>query len=208
MTHHARDLRQFERSTWLRAIRDKVAASGKKGIGWVDGTAGYEVRATAVISTQADAERVRSHLQRFVQRKSAKLWSGNWSWLAPKPDNGHPVSPLDKRCAVPALLNKTGTTGLQHWRSRGTRRSSPSQTITRLRTKPLSTASSGTGHAILKESPRKPAPAANATGATHPPSRHWSQHRVLSVGTYGAASPHDPIPAKVAAYRYYIAKAH
>jgi len=55
-------------------IRDKVAASRKKGM-WMGGWApfGYEVRDRKLIIHDADAERVRSIFRRFVQLKSATL---------------------------------------------------------------------------------------------------------------------------------------
>ena len=66
--------RQFERELIGERIRDKVAASRKKGI-WMGGWApfGYEVRDRKLIIHNADAERVRSIFKRFVQLKSATL---------------------------------------------------------------------------------------------------------------------------------------
>jgi DNA invertase Pin-like site-specific DNA recombinase len=65
---------QFERELIGERIRDKVAASRKKGI-WMGGWTplGYEVRDRKLIIHQADAERVRSIFRRFVQLKSATL---------------------------------------------------------------------------------------------------------------------------------------
>src|SRR3984893_18518609 len=65
---------QFEREVIGERIRDKVAASRKKGM-WMGGWAplGYEVRDRKLIIHEADAERVRSIFKRFVQLKSATL---------------------------------------------------------------------------------------------------------------------------------------
>ena len=65
---------QFEREVIGERIRDKVAASRKKGM-WMGGWTplGYEVRDRKLVIHEADAERVRSIFQRFVQLKSATL---------------------------------------------------------------------------------------------------------------------------------------
>jgi site-specific DNA recombinase len=65
---------QYEREVIGERIRDKVAASRKKGIfmgGW--SPLGYEVRDRKLIIQPADAERVRAIFRRFVQLKSATL---------------------------------------------------------------------------------------------------------------------------------------
>jgi hypothetical protein len=65
---------QYEREATGERIRDKVAASRKKGIfmgGWAP--LGYEVRDRKLIIHEADAERVRSIFRRFVQLRSATL---------------------------------------------------------------------------------------------------------------------------------------
>ena len=65
---------QFEREVIGERIRDKVAASRKKGM-WMGGWTplGYEVRDRKLVIHQGDAERVRSIFKRFVQLKSATL---------------------------------------------------------------------------------------------------------------------------------------
>jgi site-specific DNA recombinase len=65
---------QYEREVIGERIRDKVAASRKKGM-WMGGWTpfGYEVRDRKLIIHEADAERVRSIFKRFVQLKSATL---------------------------------------------------------------------------------------------------------------------------------------
>jgi DNA invertase Pin-like site-specific DNA recombinase len=65
---------QFERELIGERIRDKVAASRKRGK-WMGGWAplGYEVRDRKLLIHPEDAERVRSIFRRFVQLKSATL---------------------------------------------------------------------------------------------------------------------------------------
>ncbi len=65
---------QFEREVIGERIRDKVAASRKKGM-WMGGWTplGYEVSDRKLVIHKADAERVRSIFKRFVQLKSATL---------------------------------------------------------------------------------------------------------------------------------------
>jgi site-specific DNA recombinase len=65
---------QFEREVTGERIRDKVAASRKKGM-WMGGWTplGYEVRDRKLLIHKEDAERVRSIFKRFVQLKSATL---------------------------------------------------------------------------------------------------------------------------------------
>ena len=65
---------QFEREVIGERIRDKVAASRKKGI-WMGGWSplGYEVKDRKLVIHKADAERVRNIFKRFVELKSATL---------------------------------------------------------------------------------------------------------------------------------------
>ncbi|MFZ2159511.1 MAG: recombinase family protein, partial [Bradyrhizobium sp.] len=65
---------QFEREVTGERIRDKVAASRKKGI-WMGGWTpfGYEVRDRKLVVNVADAATVRSIFKRFLVLKSATL---------------------------------------------------------------------------------------------------------------------------------------
>ena len=65
---------QFEREVIGERIRDKVAASRKKGM-WMGGWTplGYEVSDRKLVIHKEDAEQVRSIFKRFVQLKSATL---------------------------------------------------------------------------------------------------------------------------------------
>src|SRR3982074_877113 len=68
---------QFEREVIGERIRDKVAASRKKGM-WMGGWTplGYEVRDRKLLIHKEDAERIRSIFRRFVQLKAATLLAG------------------------------------------------------------------------------------------------------------------------------------
>lgn len=63
---------QFEREVTGERIRDKVAASRKKGM-WMGGWAplGYEVRDRKLVIVEEDAKRIRAIFKRFVQLGSA-----------------------------------------------------------------------------------------------------------------------------------------
>jgi DNA invertase Pin-like site-specific DNA recombinase len=65
---------QFEREVIGERIRDKVAASRKKGM-WMGGWTplGYEVQDRKLVIHEADAEQVRSIFRRFLVLKSATL---------------------------------------------------------------------------------------------------------------------------------------
>jgi DNA invertase Pin-like site-specific DNA recombinase len=121
---------QYEREVIGERIRDKVAASRKKGM-WMGGWTpmGYEVRDRKLIIREADAVRVRSIFKRFVQLKSATLLAGSWSRRAP------PTATAT--CSIRECSISSSTTGFTLAKPRT--RASPTQESTR----PLSTASSG-----------------------------------------------------------------
>jgi len=95
---------QFEREVIGERIRDKVAASRKKGM-WMGGWAplGYEVRDRKLIIHEADAERVRSIFKRFVQLKSATLLARELVVAGAKNRYGHL---LDKGVLYRLLTNR------------------------------------------------------------------------------------------------------
>ena len=70
----SRHIGQFEREVTGERIRDKVAASRKKGM-WMGGWTpfGYEVRDRKLFIHRADAEQVRGIFKRFLVLKSATL---------------------------------------------------------------------------------------------------------------------------------------
>ncbi len=95
---------QFEREVIGERIRDKVAASRKKGM-WMGGWTplGYEVRDRKLIIHQADAERVRSIFKRFIQLKSATLLAREMVLARATNRYGHL---LDKGVLYRILINR------------------------------------------------------------------------------------------------------
>lgn len=95
---------QFERELIGERIRDKVAASRKKGM-WMGGWTpfGYEVKDRKLIIHEADAERVRSIFRRFVQLKSATLLARELIAAGATNRYGHP---LDKGVLYKILHNR------------------------------------------------------------------------------------------------------
>src|SRR3546814_10390514 len=65
---------QFEREVTSERIRDKIAASKRKGL-WVGGMVplGYEVKDRKVLVIKEEAERVRTIFQRYLDLGSLNL---------------------------------------------------------------------------------------------------------------------------------------
>ncbi|MGN8546465.1 recombinase family protein [Bradyrhizobium sp. 13971] len=95
---------QFEREVIGERIRDKVAASRKRGK-WMGGWTplGYEVRDRKLLIREPDAERVRSIFRRFVQLKSATLLARELVAAGAKNRYGHV---LDKEVLYKILHNR------------------------------------------------------------------------------------------------------
>jgi site-specific DNA recombinase len=95
---------QFERELIGERIRDKVAASRKKGL-WMGGWTplGYEVRNRKLIIHEQDAEQVRFIFRRFVQLKSATLLARELVAAGATNRYGHP---LDKGVLYKLLHNR------------------------------------------------------------------------------------------------------
>ena len=95
---------QFERELIGERIRDKVAASRKRGK-WMGGWTplGYEVRDRKLHIHEQDAERVRAIFQRFVQMKSATLLARELVDSGATNRYGHP---LDKGVLYKLLHNR------------------------------------------------------------------------------------------------------
>ena len=68
---------QFEREVTGERIRDKIAASKKKGM-WMGGqpSLGYDVKDRKLIVNEAEAETVRHIFRRYVELKSVRLAKG------------------------------------------------------------------------------------------------------------------------------------
>ena len=177
---------QYEREVIGERIRDKVAASRKKGIfmgGWAP--LGYEVRDRKLIIQPADAERVRAIFRRFVQLKSATLLARELVLAGAKNRYGHL---LDKGVLYRLLNNRVYIGEAVH---KGI--SYPGEHEGIVDRKLWDQA-----HAILKESPRK---RAASTRAQTP-----ALLKGLLFGPDGAAmSPtHTRKCGKL--YRYYISQ--
>ena len=141
---------QFEREVIGERIRDKVAASRKKGM-WMGGWAplGYEVRDRKLIIHEADAERVRSIFKRFVQLKSATLLARELVVAGAKNRYGHL---LDKGVLYRLLNNRVYIGDAVH---KGIAYPGEHEAI-------IDCKLWDQAHAILKESPRKRAASARA----------------------------------------------
>jgi DNA invertase Pin-like site-specific DNA recombinase len=103
---------QFEREVIGERIRDKFAASRRKGM-WMGGTPplGYDVRARKLVVNDREAELVRLIFQRFIRVGSAtklaqelrRVGHTMKSWVTQ--DGKHrPGKPIDK-CAIYKILN-------------------------------------------------------------------------------------------------------
>src|ERR1700733_15050437 len=141
---------QFERELIGERIRDKVAASRKKGI-WMGGWTplGYEVRDRKLIVHEEDAERVRSIFRRFVQLKSATLLARELVAAGATNRYGHA---LDKGVLYKLLNNRVYLSEAVH---KGTSYPGEHQAI-------IDRELWDQVHAILKQSPRKRAASARA----------------------------------------------
>jgi site-specific DNA recombinase len=96
---------QFEREVIGERIRDKIAASRKKGI-WMGGWApfGYEVRDRKLVINAADATTVRSFFTRFLVLKSATLLANE---LRQKDVRNRYGQAIDKGVLYKLLRNRT-----------------------------------------------------------------------------------------------------
>src|SRR5215468_3283809 len=141
---------QFERELIGERIRDKVAASRKRGK-WMGGWTplGYEVRDRKLTIHEEDAERVRAIFRRFVQLKSATLLARELVASGATNRYGHP---LDKGVLYKLLNNRVYIGKAVH---KGMSYPGEHEAI-------IERALWDQVHAILKESPRKRAGNARA----------------------------------------------
>jgi site-specific DNA recombinase len=141
---------QFERELIGERIRDKVAASRKKGI-WMGGWTplGYEVRDRKLIIHEVDAQRVRMIFRRFVQLKSATLLARELVASGERNRYGHL---LDKGVLYKLLNNRVYIGEAVH---KGTAYPGEHEAV-------IDRGLWDQVHAILKESPRKRANIARA----------------------------------------------
>src|SRR3954469_21739143 len=141
---------QFEREVIGERIRDKVAASRKRGK-WMGGWTplGYEVRDRKLIIHEVDAERVRAIFRRFVQLKSATLLARELVASGAKNRYGHP---MDKGILYRILNNRVYVGEAVH---KGTSYPGEHQAI-------IDRKLWDQVHALMKNSPRKRAAGARA----------------------------------------------
>lgn len=177
---------QFERELIGERIRDKVAASRKKGI-WMGGWTplGYEVRDRKLIIHEADAARVRSIFRRFAQLKSATLLARELVAAGERNRYGHL---LDKGVLYKLLNNPVYIGMAVH---KGTSYPGEHEAI-------VDRGLWDRVHAILKESPRK---RANKARAQSP-----SLLRGLIFGPDGAAMSPTHTRKSGRLYRYYTSQ--
>ena len=177
---------QYEREVIGERIRDKVAASRKKGM-WMGGWTplGYEVRDRKLIIHEADAERVRSIFRRFVQLKSATMLARELVLAGATNRYGHL---LDKGVLYKLLNNRVYIGDAVH---KGV--SYPGEHRAIIDRKLWDQV-----HAILKQSPRK---RAAGTRAQTP-----ALLKGLLFGPDGAAMSPTHTRKKGRLYRYYISQ--
>ncbi|MEH2550754.1 site-specific DNA recombinase [Bradyrhizobium sp. AZCC 2262] len=177
---------QFEREVIGERIRDKVAASRKKGK-WMGGWTplGYEVRDRKLIVHEADAARVRTIFKRFVQLKSATLLAREMVAAGERNRYGHL---LDKGVLYKLLNNRVYIGDAVH---KGTAYPGEHEPII---DRPLW----DQVHALLKESPRK---RAGNTRAQTP-----AILKGLLFGPDGAAMSPTHTRKAGRLYRYYVSQ--
>jgi site-specific DNA recombinase len=177
---------QFEREVIGERIRDKVAASRKKGK-WMGGWTplGYEVRDRKLIIHEADATRVRAIFRRFVQLKSATLLARELVAAGERNRYGHL---LDKGVLYKLLNNRVYIGDAVH---KGTAYPGEHKPI-------IDRALWDQVHALLKESPRK---RAGNTRAQTP-----AILKGLLFGPDGAAMSPTHTRKAGRLYRYYMSQ--
>lgn len=141
---------QFERELIGERIRDKVAASRKRGK-WMGGWTplGYEVRDRKLFIHEGDAERIRAIFRRFVQLKSATLLARELVAANERNRYGHL---LDKGVLYKIINNRVYIGEAVH---KGTSYPGEHEAI-------IDRSLWDKVHSILKESPRKRANKARA----------------------------------------------
>jgi site-specific DNA recombinase len=177
---------QFEREVIGERIRDKVAASRKKGM-WMGGWTplGYEARDRKLVIHKADAERVQSIFKRFVQLKSATLLARELVLAGATNRYGHL---LDKGVLYRILSNRVYIGEAVH---KGV--SYPGEHEAIIDRKLWDQA-----HAILKQSPRRRAAGARAQTP--------ALLKGLLFGPDGAAMSPTHTRKAGRLYRYYISQ--
>jgi site-specific DNA recombinase len=177
---------QFEREVTGERIRDKVAASRKKGM-WMGGWTpfGYEVQDRKLIIHEADAEQVRAIFKRFLVLKSATLLARELVLKRATNRYGHL---LDKGVLYKLLNNRVYIGEAVH---KGTSYPGEHQAI-------IDRKLWDQVHAIIKASPRKRAAGARAQTP--------AILKGLLFGPDGAAMSPTHTRKSGRLYRYYISQ--
>jgi len=178
---------QFEREVIGERIRDKFAASRKKGM-WMGGWAplGYEVKDRKLVINKTDADRVRAIFKRFTQLKSATLLAKELVAKEARNKYGHL---LDKGVLYKLLNNRVYIGEVVH---KGTSYPGEHQAI-------VDRKLWDHVHAILKTSPRE---RANKARAQTP-----ALLKGILFGTQGEAMTPTHTRKGGRLYRYYVSQA-
>ncbi|QDM34432.1 recombinase family protein [Tardiphaga sp. vice352] len=177
---------QFEREVTGERIRDKVAASRKKGM-WMGGWTplGYEVHGRKLIIHDADAEKVRGIFKRFLILKSATLLARELVAKGATNRYGHL---LDKGVLYKLLSNRVYVGEAVH---KGTSYPGEHQAI-------IDRKLWDQVHALMKDSPRRRAAGARAQTP--------AILKGLLFGPDGAAMSPTHTRKNGRLYRYYISQ--
>jgi hypothetical protein len=177
---------QFEREVIGERIRDKVAASRKKGI-WMGGWApfGYAVKDRKLVVHEAQAKIVRSIFRRFVMLGSATVLGRELMQKGVRNGYGRPI---DKGALYKLLANRTYIGEAVH---KGTAYPGEHQPI-------VDRKLWDRAHAVLKQSPRQRA----ATSRAQTP----ALLKGLIFDEYGAAMSPTHTRRRGRLYRYYISQ--
>ncbi len=177
---------QFEREVIGERIRDKFAASRRKGM-WMGGWAplGYEVKERKLIINEQDAARVQAIFKRFVQLRSATLLAKELVAAGATNRYGHL---LDKKVLYKLLNNRVYIGEAVH---KGASYPGEHQPIIDLKLWDQV-------RAILKESPRKRAAAARAQTP--------ALLKGLLFGSSGEAMTPTHTRKNGKLYRYYVSQ--
>ncbi len=178
---------QFEREVTAERIRDKIAASRRKGM-WMGGFVpwGYDVRDRKLIVNEREAAVVRSIFERFVATGSATVLARELRREGVRTQRG---SPVDKKLLYRLLSNRVYLGEAVH---KGT--SYPGEHAAIIDRELWDQV-----HAILRESPRK---RASRTRAQTP-----ALLKGLLFGPGGAAFSPTHTRKRHRLYRYYVSQA-
>jgi site-specific DNA recombinase len=178
---------QYEREVAAERIRDKIAASRRRGL-WMGGWApwGYDVHDRKLVVNEAEAAVVRSIFERFVATGSATVLARELRLEGVRTQRG---SPVEKKLLYRLLSNRVYLGEAVH---KGTAYPGEHAAI-------IDRALWNRVHAIMQESPRK---RASRTRAQTP-----ALLKALLFGPGGAAFSPTHTRKRNRLYRYYVSQA-